>query len=426
MTALDYPKIFVTGHEIEAPFDFRPRRPVRVLMYGPGGSGGLARYTKDVCTALGRLADVTWATTVDASSPGADAFKVRPIWSNGGRRGRNSSAPGGLRATASKAVLHARRNLALVRWMVAERRSFDLLHCQFFMPLIDWPSLLTVTRSIPTVFTVHNVNLQDPLFTPLRRQEVWLLNRVLLSAAGLIVHSQGLVSALKDSLGRFEGQIGVVPLGVPTVNENSSPAWLNALSPELEGKLVLLQFGGVRPVKGLEILFNALAQLPAELRSRLHLLVVGETAPRYAQYAHECRRLISAWALDKTVTWVDRFIAEEEIPAVFAVADWAVFPYKQYLSASAALSWAYACGVPVIVSSAGALGEYVESDETGVCFREGDASELAGCILKVSDNPVLRQTLAGSFDRLRRSETYNWRRCAVLTEQFYRRVLDRS
>jgi len=400
---------------------------LEILMYGPGGNWGLPRYIYDLSKALSEKANIVLATGDDCDRPGGENLAVKSIWRTPTRyfQGRPSKHP--ITEKLVKLVLHTKRNASLLRFLARNDYSFDLLHCQFFMPLIDWPSLLAASRRLPVVFTVHNVNFQNPLVRGLDRIEEWLLKRVLLSSAGLIVHSSSLVSSLRSYLQVFEGPIGCIPHGLPKpVASATEPSWLAELRPVLRGKLVLLQFGGIRPVKGVEVLLAALRSLPAGIRDDVHLVIVGKADRRYPDYGNECRRLIQGHELCRTVTWVDRYISDEDIPWVFACADLAVFPYRNYLSASGALSWAYACQVPVLAADVGALGEYVKQDRTGLCFRSADFEDLAACIMKIRSDRCLLAAFRKNLADPALLQRYDWRRCAALTETFYRNVLDSS
>jgi len=393
-------------------------------MYGPGGTGGLAKYTYDLCDSLADLVQLTLATSDHCAGNGNGKYSVHPIWQTPGSRLRNTPASGRISKLFAKACLYSKRNISLVRYLKDHDKSLDIFHCQFFMPLIDWPSLLQAERRLPVVFTVHNVNLQDPLWKATERLEESLLRKVLAHAAGLIVHSPGLVAPLREWLGDFSRPISCIPLGVPLPPTISAePEWLTGARRRFEGKFVLLQFGGVRPVKGLEVLLEALTRLPDHVRRTTHLMVVGETAKRYAEYAQGCRDVIRTNHLEETVTWIDRYVGEEELPSIFSRAHAAVFPYRNYLSSSAALSWAYALRVPAIASNVGGLGEYVRRDEIGLCHQEGNAGDLAECIIRLQSDSGLRLQLRENLCRINREGKYSWNRCAVLTESFYRQVL---
>jgi len=56
------------------------------------------------------------------------------------------------------------------------------------------------------------------------------------------------------------------------------------------------------------------------------------------------------------LTVVDRYVADDEVPGVFATADLVVLPYRRS-SASGPLHIAMSCGLPVVTISVGGLVE---------------------------------------------------------------------
>ncbi len=114
----------------------------------------------------------------------------------------------------------------------------------------------------------------------------------------------------------------------------------------------LLYFGVIRPYKGLEDLITAFNMLPEEDVSRFHLTVVGETWEGWTapgqQIAHSLYR--------DHITFVNRYVNDEEVEAFFAAADAVVLPYHRS-SSSGPLHIAMSHGLPVVVTHVGGLIE---------------------------------------------------------------------
>jgi glycosyltransferase involved in cell wall biosynthesis len=64
-----------------------------------------------------------------------------------------------------------------------------------------------------------------------------------------------------------------------------------------------------------------------------------------------------------------------------------VFSSQWYECLPITILEAFACGVPVIVSSLGAMAEVVEEEDTGLFFKPGDAEDLAEKIKWVWTHP---------------------------------------
>lgn len=71
-----------------------------------------------------------------------------------------------------------------------------------------------------------------------------------------------------------------------------------------------------------------------------------------------------------------------------------------------AILQAMACGLPVISTPIGAIGEAVVAEETGLLVAPQDASALLGAIRRLRDDPVLRERM-GQAGRLRATERFS-------------------
>ena len=110
----------------------------------------------------------------------------------------------------------------------------------------------------------------------------------------------------------------------------------------------LLFFGIVRPYKGLDVLLRALAGAPAHVT----LTVAGE----FWGGTEQTEKLIADLGLRDRVTLRPGYVPATAIPALFAAADALVMPYREATASQNALL-AFAHGVPVITTTAGALAE---------------------------------------------------------------------
>ncbi|MGE0822789.1 MAG: glycosyltransferase [Candidatus Binatia bacterium] len=122
---------------------------------------------------------------------------------------------------------------------------------------------------------------------------------------------------------------------------------------------VLLFFGYVRHYKGLDLLLQALAQVPADLK--VSLLIAGEFYESEQRY----RQLAQTLGITHRIRIHNRYISEPEWPDLFAASDALVLPYRA-ASQSMSITLAYEFGKPVIVSRVGGFAEAVEHERTGL------------------------------------------------------------
>jgi glycosyltransferase involved in cell wall biosynthesis len=168
----------------------------------------------------------------------------------------------------------------------------------------------------------------------------------------------------------------------PAPAEPSAPARL----PTPPTPTRLLFFGIVRPYKGLDVLLRALAQAPAHVT----LTVAGE----FWADTTEMDNLIGELGLADRVALRPGYVPADEIPALFGAADALVMPYREATASQNALL-AFAHGVPVITTTAGALAEPVRDGVDGLTCAPGDTEDLLRVLKGFSDPQVARRLRAG-------------------------------
>ena len=148
----------------------------------------------------------------------------------------------------------------------------------------------------------------------------------------------------------------------------------------------LLFFGIVRPYKGLDVLLRALARAPAHVT----LTVAGE----FWGDITEMDNLIGELGLADRVTLRPGYVPADQIPALFGAADALVMPYREATASQNAML-AFAHGVPVITTTAGALAEAVRDGVDGLTCAPGDAEDLLRALKEISDPQLVRRLRAG-------------------------------
>ena len=124
----------------------------------------------------------------------------------------------------------------------------------------------------------------------------------------------------------------------------------------------LLYFGVIRPFKGLEDLITAFNSIPSDQIPKYWLTIVGETWEGWTLPTE----LIATSIYQDRITFVNRYVCDDEVAEFFAAADAVVLPYHRS-SASGPLHIAMSWGLPVVVTTVGGLPEAV-ADYDGVIF----------------------------------------------------------
>ncbi len=293
--------------------------------------------------------------------------------------------------TTALAIRAGRPDVLILQWWVP-----------FFAPM--WMVLARVARrvGIRVLFICHNVLPHEQ-----RPWDVWLTRRTLSLGDGFVVHSQDEKAQLLALLpGR---RVEAMPLPVFDLLADQAVA-----RDEARRRLglpdespVLLFFGFVREYKGLRYLLEAMPAIRAELTD-VRLLVVGEFWQDKQSYLKQVERL----GIGQSVTIVDQYVSNEEMPVYFAAADVAVLPYT-HVTQSAVVQLAFGFGLPVITTRVGGLAEVVADGETGLLIPPADPEALAHAIVRYFRDG-LRADMVGHIEK--RLPTFGWRRMVTAIE----------
>ena len=308
------------------------------------------------------------------------------------------------RATAGDRGTTARRALRLaehVPGMLAARDAgaFDVVHYQW-LTLEPLDSLL-LARGAPRVFTSHNV---------LRRGTGALRRRAVRAALArmdaLIAHTADGATALTDRFGVDPARVHVIPHGAfdylaRQQHEEALPAELAAV----EGPVVLC-FGVLRPYKGVDVLIDAFREIEGA-----ELWIVGrpwmDTGP-LREAAARARG---------TVRFVDRFVPDAELPALFRRADVVTLPYRR-IDQSGVLYTALAFGKAMVLSDVGGFGEVGRVDGAAELVPPGDPEALRAALTVLLADPARRAELERAATEAAAGR-YSWDAIGRRTLQLY-------
>jgi len=349
-------------------------------------------YDHALCAALARGgAQVTLATTdFDLGAvPAAQGYAVD--------RAFYRWAPGG----AGSPVRRAARLAQHVPGMLRERRAAaDVSHYQWLpVPQVDDRLL---PRDRPVVLTAHDVLPREP--EPGQRAG---LSRAYRRADAIVVHSAHGRDRLLAEVGVEPARVHVIPHGAFT---HLAQLPDGPLPPELAAtpadRPVVLCFGLMRPYKGIDVLLEAWRGIQgADLwivgRPRMDITALRAAAPA-------------------NVRFVERFVTDAEIPALFRRADLAVLPYRE-IDQSGVLFTALAFGTPLVLSDVGGFPE-VAAEGVARMVPAGDAGALHTALTALLADPAARATL-GAAARAAAAGPYAWERVARLHLDVYASVL---
>ncbi len=268
-----------------------------------------------------------------------------------------------------KGVDHIASMIGLALRLRARRP--DIVHFQWLpLPSLDHRLLSGFTGLAPLVLTIHDTEPSngDPLGG--LRQRGFYESLAIFDM--LIVHTEQGRSRLLAK-GIAEQRITVLPHGL--LEDIAMPP---ATADLMQGELTFLLFGKIKPYKGLDILIEAFAQVPAELRAQARIRVVGKPYMPIEPF----RKLAEQRGISDRVIIEPRFVDDQEIPDLFGPGVVAVFPYRE-IEASGVLSLALAHGRPVVASNVGSFAEMVEDGREGLLTPSGDVPALAAALTRM-------------------------------------------
>jgi len=298
----------------------------------------------------------------------------------------------------------------------AVRRHETVCHYQVFNDLI--PELVVMIlaklsrRKI--VLTVHDVNSLAGPVTWKRRLTGWVYRR----ADGVIAHNN--VSKLElETIGLPSPMIRVIVHGHYLDSVREMPAVAEArqlLGIDAEAKVVLF-FGQIKDVKGLDLLIQALPEVAREVHDVV-LLIAGR--PWKTDFARYDALIDSAGVRSQCQLHIG-FIPDDEVATYYAAADVVALPYRRIYQ-SGVLMMAMTYGRAVVVSDLPGMTEIVKHGMNGYVFSLESSGSLAETLIRALRNQGERAEIAARALEYIRQE-HDWNRIGILTRQFFRTIL---
>jgi glycosyltransferase involved in cell wall biosynthesis len=337
----------------------------------------------------------------------------------------------------------------------------DVLHIQYqtgaygmrpAINLLPW-RLRGLPRRPRVAVTAHDLLLPYlfPKAGPMRR---WVTRRLLADADAVVVTNEDDQAQLN---GRRRATSDVQPRGMaalapsfvcrqPSTNPILIPigsnipvvpppgydraAWRSRLGLG-PGETLVAYFGLISRSKGLHVLLDALARLPASFR----LIVVGgaATQPADQAYAAEIERQIDERGLRGRVS-ITGHLPEAEVSAHLLAADLAALPFADGASfRRGSLLAVLAHGIPVITTAdhrrptadnnSSTVGGRLADEESALLVPPEDPAALAAAIERLAADSALRGRLSGG-GRVVASQ-FAWETIAERHETLYLKLLGR-
>ena len=330
-----------------------------------GGHRGMHYYDFALCDALRNYGQDVLLWTCDETARYAVPSGLTVHFPFVGIFGDRPAIARGIRYAAAQSRILA----------AAARERPALVHLHYFIltPADLWFLVRLRLLGIKVILTVHDV-IPFNAATHTRLMLRALYQRV----DGFIVHTEHSRRELLQCFPIDPDRVAVIPHGhylpylaaeLPSQDAARQQFGLETGSP------VILFFGQIKQVKGLDTLLSALPRVLAA-HPDATLLIAGQVwKDNWDTYAALIREL----DIGNRVRARIEHIPDEDVPVYYRAADVVVLPYRQIYQ-SGVLLMAYSYSRPVVASNLGGLAETVREGETGRLVPPDDPAALASAL----------------------------------------------
>ena len=288
--------------------------------------------------------------------------------------------------------------------LVGRLAAFDagIAHFQWSpLPAIDRRIIRSLRRRMPVVLTWHDSN-------PYQGAASWVMRNgqagLLRNLDAVIVHTRQ-AQRRAAAMGVDPSLVHQIPHGLLGQDGAAAAAPARRCCRD---RLVLLQFGKIKPYKGVDLLLEAVALVPPALRARLDVRIVGKP---YMDTAG-IEQFVRQSGLAGCVTLRFEFVSEADAQRLFAAADAVVLPYREIDASGVAMS-AVARGVPILATAIDGFCELFEGEAGARLVPAADAAALSEVIISWIRAPEQLDALAEGMRR-KRSSIPSWDEIARL------------
>lgn len=256
--------------------------------------------------------------------------------------------------------------------------KYDLVYSDA-LGFFYYPALLQCLRKTPLIHAAHNVNPYPVWPWDLRLQVKYIFHR----GKNFQMFSKHTARWFKAHYPKKS--FFYAPMVVKDFGEVKTDNY------QVDGsKVNLLFFGNVVGNKRLDLLIDAVKELPKDVQDKVHLNICGNckmNKEAFLQQIGDC----------KSISTYFKRIPDEEIPELFTKHQFFMLPYQD-VAQSGPHMIAYNYDLPVIASDIDGFAERVEDGKNGFLFHVNDKESLKNAITKaVSMSADEYQEMKGSL-----------------------------
>jgi glycosyltransferase involved in cell wall biosynthesis len=292
----------------------------------------------------------------------------------------------------------------------------SICHFEVFNSVLRELFVILVARLFrrKVILTVHDVSCLVGPQTGKKMISGWTYRL----ADRLIVHNRASIEELEGIHVPLD-RISVIPHGNYLDSMRELPPQEEArksLEIDSSSKVVLF-FGQIKEVKGLDILIEAMPSITREIPEVVFLIVGRPWRIDFSIFD----ALIDKLKMRKQCRIHIGYVPDDDVAKYYSAADVVVLPYRRIYQ-SGVLIMAMTYGRAVVVSNLPGMTEMVTDGTNGYVFTQGSKDELALAVVRALRDDEERQMVAACASEYIR-EHHDWSRIGRQTTELYEAVL---
>jgi glycosyltransferase involved in cell wall biosynthesis len=298
-------------------------------------------------------------------------------------------------------------------WLLRLQRRFhfDVLHCHGVYPPGYLAALCRNRLNVPVLITSHGGDIREG--NPrLKKAVVQKRYQQALHNADVLVSISRFTA---DNFRRLhpEGRVVSIPNGVDWSPFAVSAPRPEHLDPGIRPKEYILFLGRLKNRKGVDVLLEGMAQVPANGKIQLVIGGDGEERSALEAFADGLRLANRVRFLGAVHGPVKTYLLQNALCTVIPSRDWEAFPLVVLES--------YAAGTPVLATRIPGLEDLVRAGKTGWLVPPESPSDLGGGLTRIFADPAGAHSFRGAvLDHVR---NYSWHAIAQRHVQLYQELL---
>ena len=294
-------------------------------------------------------------------------------------------------------------NVSIIRLIVSVSKILrkynpQAVHCHFSFRLVRIVILRSWLMRVPKRF----VSIRSMPGNPTLLSKLWYIPLSWMSTKVFTV-SDAIRNQLINGIGIKPSRVETLRMGIDLKEFDAVVQTKNEIREKYKLPVDKKLIGCVafhQPIKGVDVLLDAIAALK-EMRSDDFLLCqVGDYPSEYSDFI---KRKVVELGITDQVLWMG---IQNKVPELLHAFDVYCQPSRSEGLPSAILE-AFAAGLPVVATNVGGIPEIVKDLETGLLVASEDYHDMANQIQILLENKILSEKISNNASDILQKEYYN-------------------